>query len=118
MNDNAGVYAAFVDFRKAFDMVNRDMLLFRLLENGVDGKMYFAIKNIYNRASCAIRILYFLENKLMRLYSKPALSYAPYVILSYAPIFEQVNHPVTFRRLEKSYLRSYLAHKNGSPIKM
>ncbi len=56
LNDNASVYAAYVDFRKAFDMVNRDMLLYRLLENGVDGKMYFAIKNIYNRASCAIRI--------------------------------------------------------------
>ena len=61
-------------------------------------------------------ILYFLENKLMRLYSNPASPYAP--IFQYAPIFEQPLPPVIFSRLKKSYLRDYLAHKNGSPIKM
>ncbi len=61
--------------------------------------MFFGLRVLRN-------LLYFLENKLMRLYSKPA------------PIFEQLNPPVTFHRLKKSYLRNYLAHKNGSPIKM
>ena len=56
LNDNTSVYAAYMDFRKAFDLVNRDMLLFRLLECGIDGKIYNAIKNIYSRATCAVRI--------------------------------------------------------------
>ncbi len=58
-------------------------------------------------------LLYFLQNKLMRLYLKPASSYAP--IFQCAPIFEQLKPPVTFRRLN---LWSYLAHLFGSPIKM
>ena len=60
--------------------------------------------------------MYFLENKLMRLYSNPASPYAP--IFQYAPIFEQPLPPDTFPRLKKSYLWNYLAHKNGSPIKI
>ena len=32
------------------------MLLYRLLEYGVDGKIYTAIRSIYNKASCAVRV--------------------------------------------------------------
>ena len=56
LNDGSEVYVAFVDFRKAFDLVHRDMLLYRLLEYGIDGKIYFAIKNIYEKASCAVKV--------------------------------------------------------------
>ncbi len=56
LNEGSDVYVAYVDFRKAFDLVNRDMLLFRMLEYGIDGKMYFAIKNIYAKASCSVRV--------------------------------------------------------------
>ncbi len=56
LNDNTDVYVAYVDFRKAFDLVHRDMLLYRLLETGIDGNMYFAIKSIYSKATCAVRI--------------------------------------------------------------
>ena len=50
------IYACYVDFRKAFDLLDRDMMLFRFLEYGVDGKFYNVIKGIYYRAQCAVRI--------------------------------------------------------------
>ncbi len=56
LNEGKNIFAAFVDFRKAFDLVHRDMLLYRMLEYGVDGKMYSAIRSIYKEASCAVRI--------------------------------------------------------------
>ncbi len=56
MNNGTDIFAAFVDFRKAFDYVHRDMLLYRLLEYGVDGNMYSAIRSIYKEASCAVRV--------------------------------------------------------------
>ncbi len=56
INERGNVFACFVDFRKAFDLLPRDLLLFRLLEYGVDGKMYNAIKCIYRKSSCAVRI--------------------------------------------------------------
>ncbi len=62
MNNKANIFVAYVDFRKAFDLVHRDMLLFRLLEYGIDGKMYFAIRNIYSRASCAVRVNNLMTN--------------------------------------------------------
>ena len=33
---------------QAFDRVNRDLLLLRLLEYGIDGKLYNSIKNMYD----------------------------------------------------------------------
>ncbi len=56
LNEDSNVFACFVDFRKAFDLIDRNMLLYRFLEQGIDGKMYEAIKGIYHRAVCAVRI--------------------------------------------------------------
>ncbi len=50
------IYACYVDFRKAFDFLDREMMLFRFLEFGIDGKFYSVIKGIYHRAQCAVRI--------------------------------------------------------------
>ncbi len=56
LNSGQEVFACFVDFRKAFDLVDRNMLLYRFLELGIDGKIYESIKSIYHRAFCAVRI--------------------------------------------------------------
>ena len=42
------VFTAFIDFRKAFDCINRELLLYRLLLHGIDGKMYNTIKAMYS----------------------------------------------------------------------
>ena len=40
-------FATFIDFSKAFDGVDRKMLLYKLLHSGIDGKLYFIIKALY-----------------------------------------------------------------------
>ena len=40
-------FAAFLDMEKAFDKVDRNLLLLRLLQYGIDDKMYCSIKNLY-----------------------------------------------------------------------
>jgi len=40
------MYTVFIDFKKAFDSVNRDILLERLVKFGIKGKIFFLIKNL------------------------------------------------------------------------
>ena len=39
LNNNKKLYSAFIDFKKAFDFVVRDVLWFKLIQNGVRGKI-------------------------------------------------------------------------------
>jgi len=50
------VYCAFIDYRKAFDSVNRSLLWAKLLSNGVNGKLFNVIKSIYSKAKSCIRM--------------------------------------------------------------
>ena len=51
--NNLDTYVCFIDFKKAFDFINRDMLLVKLLNLGINGKMYLALKNmLINTRSC------------------------------------------------------------------
>lgn len=50
LTENKSTFICFVDFRKAFDWVDRDLLCLKLLQAGVDGKFYRALKSLY--ASC------------------------------------------------------------------
>ena len=52
-NDAFGV---FIDFQKAFDFVDRDVLLYKLLSNGIDGKIYNSIKSILSDTSSCIKL--------------------------------------------------------------
>ncbi len=46
-------FAAFIDFKKAFDYVDRDLLFYRLLQYNIDAKVYNSIKSLYtNTVSC------------------------------------------------------------------
>ncbi|CAC5393098.1 unnamed protein product [Mytilus coruscus] len=56
IRNNAIVIATFVDLKKAFDFVDRDMLLYKLLLNNIDGKMYNSIKNICSYTTASIRV--------------------------------------------------------------
>ena len=47
------LYCAFIDYKKAFDLVNRAMLWTKLISNGVNGKILRVIYNLYaNAKSC------------------------------------------------------------------
>ena len=44
IRNNTTVFAAFIDLQKAFDFVDRNMLLYKLLLSNINGKMYDSIK--------------------------------------------------------------------------
>ena len=41
-------FLAFIDFKKAFDSVERNLLLFKLAKIGINGRMYQAISSLYS----------------------------------------------------------------------
>ncbi|XP_053402804.1 uncharacterized protein LOC128558049 [Mercenaria mercenaria] len=49
-------FAAFIDFRKAYDFINRSKLWNRLCNTGINGKMLSAIKSLYSTVSASIRV--------------------------------------------------------------
>ena len=49
-------FVAFIDLQKAFDTVDRNLLRFSLLSNGIDGDFYNAIKSIYGNTSSCVKI--------------------------------------------------------------
>lgn len=52
---NTKFYVAFVDFRKAFDSVNRNALWNVLRKTGVNGKLYRALRSIYDSVLACVR---------------------------------------------------------------
>ena len=54
--DTRSIFCAFIDFKKAFDCINRQMLLYRLLMYNIDGKMYNAIQSLYNNTKSTVKL--------------------------------------------------------------
>ena len=50
------VFAAFVDFRKAFDLINKQLLLTKLIQYNIAGKMYFAIKSMLMTNKSCVKV--------------------------------------------------------------
>jgi hypothetical protein len=49
------LYVAFVDFRKAFDSVKHEKLLDVIQREGIKGKLFVAIKSMYNSLISCVR---------------------------------------------------------------
>ena len=49
------LYCAFVDFRRAFDTVNRRILIYKLLQSGVSTKFVSMVKSIYSSVNLRVR---------------------------------------------------------------
>jgi hypothetical protein len=56
LSNNLCTYVCFIDFKKAFDYINRELLLSKLLKLGINGKIYLAIKNILENTKSCIRL--------------------------------------------------------------
>lgn len=56
-NRNEVLYCAFVDFKKAFDFVVRDILWFKLIKYGVRGKILNVIKSMYNNVKSKVKFM-------------------------------------------------------------
>ena len=50
------IFIAFIDLEKAFDCIDRNLLLYRLLCHNIDGKFYNTIKRIYTDTSSCLKI--------------------------------------------------------------
>ena len=62
------LYVCFVDFRKAFDVVNRKALLYKLREQfGIRGSYYKIIENMYSEVLFSVK----LKDKLTPLFQTP-----------------------------------------------
>ena len=51
------VFACFVDYRKAFDSVCREALLFKLSQMGIEGNFFRCIKYMYQNSSTRIKLI-------------------------------------------------------------
>ena len=49
-------FCAFIDFKKAYDSINREQLWQRLSEIGVSGKLFKTIKSLYSSATSCVRV--------------------------------------------------------------
>ena len=52
---NTKLYVAFIDFRKAFDSVNRNLLWNVLRKQGVKGKLYKSLRSVYDSVLACVR---------------------------------------------------------------
>ena len=50
------LYVAFVDFRKAFDLISHRKLLATIAKDGINGKMYCTIKSMYESLEACVRV--------------------------------------------------------------
>ena len=53
---NKSNFVAFIDLRKAYDSVNRDLLWKKLQRIGISKKMIIMIKNLYDGVSCCVKL--------------------------------------------------------------
>ena len=56
INIKENVFAAFLDLKMAFDSVQRDLLFYNLHKTGICGKIYFALKSLYDNPKACIRL--------------------------------------------------------------
>ena len=50
------VYCAFVDYSKAFDLINRSSLWLKLINHGINGRILSIIKYMYDHAKSRIKL--------------------------------------------------------------
>ena len=63
------VFCAFIDIKKAFDSINRDILFYRLLSYNIDGKIFKAIKSLYKDTVSTVKINDYITEYLDVLHS-------------------------------------------------
>ena len=49
-------YVGFVDFRKAFDTIQRKFLCYKLMKIGINGRILDAIQSLYVNVQCTVKV--------------------------------------------------------------
>ncbi len=60
-------YIAYIDFTKCFDLINRNILFYKLTEYGFDGKMYQTLKKMYSQT-------WLIRTWIVRIYTNPDIN--------------------------------------------
>ena len=55
LNENKSLFAAFIDYKKAFDFVVRDVLWYKLLKYGIRGKILNIIQSMYSNLKTKVK---------------------------------------------------------------
>ena len=61
----AKLYTCFVDFRKAFDSVAREALLYKVAKMGLGGNIFRTLKNMYENTSARIKLINKLSDHII-----------------------------------------------------
>ena len=56
------VFSCFIDFRKAFDGIPRDVLFKKLLKIGISGKLFNSLETLYQNDNCTVKLSNGLTN--------------------------------------------------------
>ena len=56
------IYCAFIDYRKAFDLIDRSCLWSKLISNGINGNIIRIVYNMYQNAKSCIKLGHNLSN--------------------------------------------------------
>ena len=51
------LYCAYIDLKRAFDSVYRNGLWYKMIKNGLDGKLFDIIRSIYSDVKSCVKIL-------------------------------------------------------------
>ena len=54
--DNSKIFSCFVDFKKAFDSVPRDLLLKKVLDMGITGKFFNILRHVYTTDRACVKL--------------------------------------------------------------
>ena len=60
-NQGLSTFCCFIDFQKAFDYVDRDLLLYKLQLYQINGKIYHAISGLYTNTSACVLLNQFMS---------------------------------------------------------
>ena len=56
INEGKSTFVSYIDAEKAFDRVDRELLFYKLLKNGVNGKFYRSLNDMYSTCLSAINL--------------------------------------------------------------
>jgi exonuclease III len=60
--DKKQLFACFVDFKKAFDSVSHDALMYKLASVGIGGNVHTLIRNLYEKSKLSVKLGNFVSN--------------------------------------------------------
>jgi hypothetical protein len=52
---NKSLYVAFVDFSKAIDFINRNILFYKIIKSGISGRIIETVKDMYKKTKCTVK---------------------------------------------------------------